>query len=199
MMELKLVRTEISALETDALILFEAEGNRRADLARPLAALYESGEIAGKFLEFTLLHGVKGFAARRVLVAGSGKPEKLDAAQVLRLAGAAIRFLKGKGVKNAAFAPDPAFVASIAEGVLTGAWEPDRHKTDKEAGKSIDSVTIVVSSDAPELQSALDRGKVIGEALNLARDIAVEPPNKLTPTTMAARARSMAQEAGLSF
>ncbi|MGD1069008.1 MAG: leucyl aminopeptidase [Bryobacteraceae bacterium] len=197
-MELKLVRQEIPAIETDALILFETEGGRRADLAKPLDALYESGEISGKFLEFTLLHGVEGFAARRVLVAGSGKPEKLDAAGVLKLAAAAIRFLKGKGVKDVAIAADPAFVAVIAEGVLTGAWEPDQYKTDKEPAKSIDSVSIVVPSDDPALQIALHRGIVIANALNLARDIAVEPPNKLTPTTMAARARAMAQEAGLS-
>jgi leucyl aminopeptidase len=197
-MELKLVRTEILALQTDALVLFETEGGRRADLAKPLAGLYESGEISGKFLEFTLLHGVEGFAARRVLVAGSGKPEKLDAAGVLKLAAAAIRFLKGKGVKNVVFAPDPAFISVIAEGVLTGAWEPDQHKTDKEPAKSIDSVAIAVTGGDPALQTALEHGIVIGGALNFARDIAVEPPNKLTPTTMAARARAMAQEAGLS-
>jgi leucyl aminopeptidase len=197
-MELKLVQTEIPSLQTDALVLFETEGGRRADLQKPLEALYDSGEITGKFLDFTLLHGVEGFAARRVLVAGAGKPEKLDAAAVLKLAAAAIRFLKGKGVKNAAFAPDPAFVGVVAEGVLTGAWEPDHHKTDREPAKSIDAVSIAVPSVDATLQNALNRGIVIAEALNLARNIAVEPPNKLTPTTMAARARAMAQEAGLA-
>src|SRR4051812_47295855 len=170
-MELKLVRTQISRLETDALILFETEGSRRAELAKPLAALYDSGEIRGKFLEFTLLHQVEGFAARRVLVAGSGNPEKLDAAAMLKLAAGAIRFLKGKGVKSAAFAPDAAFVAAVAEGVLTGVWEPDHHKTEKEPDKSIDSVAIAVQSEDPQLASALERGTIIGEALNLARDI----------------------------
>ena len=197
-MELKLVQTEIPSVQTDALVLFETEGGRRADLQKPLAALYDSGEITGKFLEFTLLHGVEGFAARRILVAGAGQPEKLDAAAVLKLSAAAIRFLKGKGVKDAAFAPDPAFVAVIAEGVLAGAWEPDRYKTDKEPAKSIDAVSIAVPSVDATLQNALNRGIVIAEALNLARNIAVEPPNKLTPTTMAARARAMAQEAGLA-
>jgi leucyl aminopeptidase len=197
-MELKLVGTEISALEADALILFEAEGSRRAELAKPLAALYDSGEISGKFLEFTLLHGVEGFRARRVLVAGSGKPEKLDAAAALKLAAGAIRYLKGKGVKHAAFAPDPDFVAAIAEGVLTGAWEPDRHKTEKENGQPIESVAIAVESGNARLENALERGRIIGEALNLARDIAVEPPNRLTPGALAARARAVAREAGLS-
>src|SRR5580700_8225456 len=105
-MELKLGRPDLAGVETDALILLETEGGKRADLEKPLAALYESGEIAGKFLEFTLVHGVEGYKARRVLVAGSGKPEKLDAAGLRKIASAAVRFLKGKGVKSAVFALD---------------------------------------------------------------------------------------------
>ena len=46
---------------------------------------------------------------------------------------------------------------------------------------------------------ALDFGIAIGDGINLSRDISVEPPNLLTPTTMADRARAMAQEAGLEF
>ena len=38
-----------------------AEGAQRPELEKPLAALYDSGEITGKFLEFTLLHGVAGY------------------------------------------------------------------------------------------------------------------------------------------
>ena len=94
-MELKLTTNDLLAVETDALILLETEGGKRAELAQTLAPLYESGEITGKFLEFTLLHGVQGLKARRVLVAGSGKPEKLDATGLRKIASAAVRFLKG--------------------------------------------------------------------------------------------------------
>ena len=87
-MELTLGSPQLAGVETDALILLEAEGEKRADLEKPLAGLYESGEISGKLLEFTLLHGVEGFRARRVLVAGSGKPEKLDAAGLRKIASA---------------------------------------------------------------------------------------------------------------
>ena len=204
-MELKLVRVDFAALETDALILVEAEGHRRPDLEKPLAAIYESGEVGGKFAEFTLVHGVQGFAARRVLIAGSGKPEKFDTAVLRKLAAAAIRFLKGKGVKHAAFAVDDATeanVAAVAEGLAAGGWEPDRLKTEKSKATLVESVGIVVSgSDAADasLDAAFERGRIIGEALNLSRDIAVEPPNKLTPTTLAEHARTMAQAAGLSF
>src|SRR5882757_2911912 len=98
-MEMNLVRAKASAVDADAVILIEAEGQKRADLATPLAIQYESGEIAGKPGEFTLVHGVSGFAARRVLVAGSGKPEKFDTAKLRKLVSGAVRTLKGKGVR----------------------------------------------------------------------------------------------------
>ncbi len=203
-MELKLGRPDLAGVETEALILLETEGGKRADLAQPLAPLYESGEIAGKFLEFTLLHGVQGFKARRVLLVGSGKPEKLDATGLRKIASAAVRFLKGKGVKSAVFALDGAAatepgVAAVATGLLAGSWEPDRFKTTKEPGKSVASVEIAVALTGESVEKAFERGRIIGEALNLSRDIAVEPPNILTPTAMADRARAMVQGSGLSF
>ncbi len=207
-MELKLGRPDLAGVEAEALILVETEGGKRADLAQPLAALYESGEIAGKFLEFTLLHGVQGFKAHRVLVAGAGKPEKLDATGLRKIASAAVRFLKGKGVTSAVFALDgptlgnvatEAGVAAVATGLLAGSWEPDRFKTKKEPGKSVTSVEIAVALTGEGVEKAFERGRIIGEALNLSRDIAVEPPNILTPTAMAERARTMVQGTGLSF
>jgi leucyl aminopeptidase len=198
-MQIKAGGAETAAVETDALVLLEAEGQRRPDLATPLAALYDSGEITGKALEMTLVHGVAGFKARRVLVAGLGKIEKADPTLMRKIAAAAVRLLKGKGVKSAVFALDVATerdVAAVATGLITGAWEPDRLKTDKQPGKEIESFAI---AGAETFEEALERGRVIGEALNLSRDIAVEPPNLLTPLAMAERAREMASAAGLSF
>ena len=204
-MELKLGRRHFAAAETDALILLEAEGSRRPELATPLAELYDSGEISGKSLEFTLVHGVQGLKARRVLIAGSGKPEKLDAAGLRKIASAAARFLKGKGVKSAIFALDgaaasPDSVAAVATGLVTGAWEPDRLKTNRE-GVRVGPVSVEIAIDSSDaaIDAAFDRGRVIGDALNLSRDISVEPPNVLTPTAMAERARLVANAEGLSF
>lgn len=210
-MNLKLAREDISALGTEALILFEGEGVRRPDLAKAIPALYESGEITGKFLEFTLLHGVAGFKAQRILVAGTGKPEKWDVGALKKLTGAAIRFLKGKAIKSVALAlegesANPDSLAAAAESLLTGAWEPDYLKTVKEAVTSIESATIVVATfgntlgnDDASLDAVLERGRAIGEAINLSRDISVMPPNLLTPMAMAERARAVAHDSGLSF
>jgi leucyl aminopeptidase len=204
-MELSLISSPASAVETDALVVLDAEGSKRADFEKPLAPFYESGELTGKFLDFTLFHGVGGYKARRVLVAGSGKPGKFDVDALRKLAGAAVRFLKGK-VTAVTFALEDGFdspdhVAATVEGALLGNWEPDRLKTGKEKDESkpIASVTIAVANADASRTAALERGRVIAEAANLTRDISVEPPNLLQPTAMAEHARRMAEAAGLAF
>jgi leucyl aminopeptidase len=203
-MELKLSTAAPAGADSEALILIETEGARRPHFEKAFAAIYDSGEISGKLLEFTLLHGAPGYKARRIILAGAGKPEKLDPPALRKIASAAIRFIKSKGVKNAVFAleghnANPESIEAVATGLLSGNWEPDYLKTDKTAAKTIDSVEIAVPANDAPAQSAFERGRIVGEALNLSRDIAVEPPNILTPMAMAERARAMSAAAGLEF
>jgi leucyl aminopeptidase len=193
------------AVKTDALIVLAQEGVRRADLEKPLASLMDSGEITGKFLDFTLAHNIAGFAAARVLVAGAGKPGELTTARTAKLVGAALRFLKGKGVKNAALlleeeAASAEFVEAAARAAVMSVWEPDRLRTAREElGKHVESLTILAGSGGAELKAAGECGVVIGEASNVTRDIAVEPPNRLYPTELAERAKAVAAAAGLDI
>jgi leucyl aminopeptidase len=205
-MELKLVRSKASELDVDVVVVPEWEGSPRPEFTKLLADLYSSGEIKGKRLEFTLLHGLEGYKARRVLIAGAGKREQFDAAALRKLAGGAVRFLDGKGISALAFALDddlatPAHVTAAVEGAILGAWEPDYLKTDREEkNKPISSITVAIqNAPAPTLEAALQKGRIIAEAANLTRDIAVEPPNLLTPLILADRARRMAAACGLSF
>jgi len=206
-MELKLVRAKASELDVDAVVVLEWEGSPHPEFEKPLASFYSSGEIKGKRLEFTLLHGLEGYKARRVLIAGAGKRGKFDAAELRKLAGAAVRFLDGKGISSLAFVLDgdptaPEYVTAAIEGAILGAWQPDYLKTEnEEKSKPATSITIAIQSQDPEatLQNALEKGRIIAEASNLTRDIAVEPPNLLTPLILADRARRMAEACGLSF
>jgi leucyl aminopeptidase len=204
-MELKLVRAHAPELDTDAVVVLEWEASPRREFAQSLADLYSSGEIKGKPGEFTLVHRLEGFKARRVLIAGAGKSEKFDASALRKLAGSAVRYLKGKGISSLAFALDPAqsapqCVTAVAEGAVLGLWEPDYLKTDKEdKPKPISSISVAVTVVDPALEAALERGRIVAEAANLTRDIAVEPPNLLTPMALADRARAMAEASGLSF
>ncbi|MFY9583411.1 MAG: M17 family peptidase N-terminal domain-containing protein, partial [Candidatus Acidiferrales bacterium] len=89
-----------AAIETEALVSYVFEQDNPiegavAELDRiaggALRKLAASGEITGKSLEMTLLHSVSGLVAERLLLVGAGKPEKFDAAELRRLAGAALR------------------------------------------------------------------------------------------------------------
>src|SRR5450759_2825317 len=184
-------------VEAEALIVPVFEGRRDARFGA--ADFFDSGEIAGKPLELTLLHHAPGVRATRVLLAGAGKPEKFDAAEMRRLSGAAVRYLKAKSIRTVAIALDPEFAgedfASAAiEGAILGDFEPDRYKTGDDK-KSIDGFAL--AADTPGLEAAARRGRILGEAQNFTRDLVNRPANRLTPLAMADAARAMAAEFGL--
>ena len=198
-MQILLERTPLDLLETDALIVLAFEGHKDGRFGA--SDLYDSGEITGKPLEMTLVHHAPGVRATRVLLAGAGKPEKFTSAELRKVAGAAVRFLKGKSVKRMALALDAGysngeFVRAAVEGAILGDYEPDVHKTDDDK-KTVESFAVAVAGDNPGLETALDRGRIVAESQNFARGLVNEPSNLLTPLKLAAAARAMAAEFGL--
>lgn len=55
----------------------------------------------------------------------------------------------------------------------------------------------LVTSEGDAVVAGLTRGRILAEAQNFTRTLVNEPGNRLTPTVMAERARSMAQDYGL--
>lgn len=183
----------LDQIDAEALIVPVMEGAKESRFGA--APLCESGEVSGKPLEFTLLHNAPGIAAKRVLLAGGGKAEKFTPAEMLKLAAAAVRFLKPKNIQRIAVALEgaaaaPAFAEAAVEGAILGDFEPDRLKGgDKKQLASI----VVVGGDA----QAVERGRILAEAQNFTRSLANEPANLLTPMKMAEAARAMCSEFGL--
>jgi leucyl aminopeptidase len=201
-MQVNLQRQPVESAEADALIVVVFEGRKQIRMG--LGELYDSGEVTGKPFEMTLLHHVPGLRAKRLLAVGAGKPDKWRPAEVRRLAGAAVRYLKSKSIQRIALALDRdyatgEYVAAAVEGAILGDYEPDRYKTDKSPCKPVESFTVVVAEGGPDLDAALDRGRIIGESQNFTRDLVNEPANLMTPMTLADRARAMAEEAGLEY
>ncbi|HUB83920.1 MAG TPA: leucyl aminopeptidase [Bryobacteraceae bacterium] len=195
-MTIATANSPLPQVEADALIVpvFEAAREERFGAAD----LIESGEITGKYLDLTLIHHPQGVAAKRLLLAGAGKPDKFDAPQLRRLTGAAVRFLKSKSVKKIALALErnqatPANVSAAVEGAVLGWFEPDRYKTGEEDKKSLESFTVAVENGS-QLSAAAERGRILAEAQNFTRELVNEPANRLTPLVMAEAARKMAAE-----
>jgi leucyl aminopeptidase len=213
-MQITLESKPYAALETEALVSYVFEETdpvqgRISELDQTanglLRSLAKSGEVSGKTLEMTLIHVPAGLKAARLLLVGAGKREQFTGATLRKLAGAALRYLKARSVKQLAFlvrennAPEDSAQA-IAEGVLTANFETDKYKTEKKNDKSIDTVLLTGYSDAERsaAEKGLTRGRIIAESQNFARDLINEPSNKLTPKILAEKAEAMAKQAGLA-
>jgi leucyl aminopeptidase len=88
----------------------------------------------------------------------------------------------------------PAVAQAIAEGVLLGAYRYTALKSDPEPSH-IESLT-VVATGGKRVQASLDRGRTVGEAVRIARDLVNQPGGMLTPVAFAARAEELADLRG---
>ena len=198
-MDIRLEPKKLTEVDSDALVIVGFEGAPpEAAAADQIKEWYDSGEFSGKALEISILHRPAGLKAKRLVLAGGGKRDKFDSAELRKLTGAVLRSLKSKGVRTITLALDEPwrsddFVASAVEGAVLADVENDRYKTDpKKNEKQVDAFAVLGGT-----QSAVDRGRILAEAQNFSRDLSNEPANVLTPTLLAERAKQMSADFGL--
>jgi len=106
----------LAELECDALVVPLAGGSSLGQTVESqVAALRESGEIAGKPGELTILHEPKELAAKRLMLLGVG--DALDANQAFRMAGQAVRAAQKRKFRRLAFAlADGELIRAVADG-----------------------------------------------------------------------------------
>ncbi len=212
-MQIHLEIQPFSAVSTEALVTYVFEKDDRiegvvAELDRAMGGklrpLAESGELTGKAFEMVLIHYPAGLAAQRLLLVGAGKVAKFSTADLRKVAGAALRFLKSRGVKRLAFLAregerGPFALQAVTEGILVADFESDKYRTERKNHKKIESVSLAGWDPAgrSEFEPAIERGRAIAESQNFGRDLINEPSNYLTPKMLAARAEAMARESGL--
>jgi len=213
-MQITLESKTFAGIETDALVSYVFEETdpfqgRLAEIDESSGALVrrlaKGGELTGKMLEFTLIHAPAGLQSARLLLVGAGKREPWNSASLRKVAGAALRYLKSRSVRNFAILvregdATQESAQAIVEGVLAADFESDKYKTDKKNDKRIESVLIAGYSDAERArgEAGLAKGRVIADSQNFARDLINEPSNKLTPSILGEKAEAMAKAAGLA-
>jgi leucyl aminopeptidase len=175
-------------------------GSRVLDekLGGRLAKLSESGELRGERGEQVLLHLNGELEAPRLVTAGVGKREEVDA-DALRTAGsAAATALSRVGgtlvwlLDESLPVPLPEQAAALVEGTILGAYSPGHWKSEEET-QALERI-VVGTADDPAIQEAVDRAAIVAEQANRARDLANMPPNELTPHTMGEKAKELAAE-----
>jgi leucyl aminopeptidase len=171
------------------------------------------GDLTGKANEFVLLYTHGRIPAPRVVVAGLGKSSEFTIDSVRNLAGNLVRYLRRPGIETVATIahgagiaglPPAACAQAIAEGALLGGYRFTRRKGagTKEENAEGPKRLIIVEHDAakvPEMQAAVERGRILAEAANFARDLANEPSNHATPSVLVEHARAIAERYGLEL
>src|SRR5581483_7607951 len=113
--------------------------------------LMATGELNGRSFETNLLHKPSGLKAKRLLLVSGGAAKKFSSYDLRRVAGAAVRTLKSRGIRTIAFVAPGGLSAeeaarAIVEGAFVGNFDPDYYRSDRKDQK-IDSLTIVATGD----------------------------------------------------
>ena len=216
-MKIKVAIGDITKIEAGAIVVSFFEGMERVEgvtatidkaLDGAISQLISQGEIKGKLNEITVVHSLGRLPAARVVVVGLGKKEELSQDKVRGAVAETCRWLRQKGVDNIATIAQGAGIArispesaaqSVTEGALLGAYSFRKHMTKEAEYGEIKQLLIVGGDDSelPALARGSDKGKILAEATNLARDMVNEPANYMTPSHMAEMAAKLAETYGL--
>ncbi|HEY3368002.1 MAG TPA: leucyl aminopeptidase [Symbiobacteriaceae bacterium] len=194
----------VSQVQADVLIIPQYEGAPGpAGLGEVLSELIsgatQAGDFAGEFGQTALFY-TTGLKARKVLLAGLGKPDKVDYPRIRRFAGMTARAARQSGAKTVAFAlPAVAGLEAgkvaqfVTEGAMHGLYRFTTFKSDNHQKPNVESLVFV---GGPEIDAGVSAGTVLGEATNVTRAVNWLPGNHLTAAVFAEKAVLMAQAAG---
>ena len=210
----------IQAVDADAIVvnLFEgvtqpggATGAVDQALNGAIRELIASGDVRGKLNETAMIYPRGGIPARRVIVVGLGAEAtfSLDAAR--QAAAAAARQARDTGARSLASVvhgggrgglalADAA--QAVVEGALLGLYRYAAPGVIPREGseRRVDSLTLVEfdTGKLAEVEAGARVGQAVAEGTALARDLANQPANVITPTALAETAQRIAAGYGMA-
>ncbi len=165
-----------------------------------LTQLIKSGDIDPDRNEVTLLHGLPGVKAERILVVGGGQADRFDRVRYLHMCQAAGKFLRRHAVTEAHVC-----LAELEVENLDADWRLAQAVFAIDHGNYLYVATKPLKHDSPrplkkasfqggpERQAALERGIALGIGTRKARELGNLPPNICTPAYLAEECRAIAK------
>lgn len=165
-------------------------------------------EFEGCLGHTTVVRGCDAIGAKKVLLVGLGKQDKLDALRVMRAAGKAARKCRKLKAKHVVSILHGAGAAGLSVfecgrattlGTILGVYEYSRLKTKDSRENPIEQFDIVELSaeKLDNIEQGMQRAEVIGNAVTYARDLVNEPSNIVTPSYLAEQAQEIARHYGM--
>jgi leucyl aminopeptidase len=216
-LEIKVIVGDISQVEADAIVVNLFEGVQQPGgatsavdkaLNGAISALISRGEIKGKFGEVSIVHTFGRLPAAIVAIAGLGKCQDLNVDKIRAVTGEFCRALRKLNCHKIATILHGAATGgieieasaqAITEGAILGLYSFTKYK--KPEYEDVKEISMVVreKENVSLLEPIIDKGKLIADAVNLARDMVNEPANYMTPSQMAEIAKEIAGKYGLEF
>jgi len=201
----------LAAIDTDFLIVpwfsdetAQAVAGLDAATGGEIGRAIASKEFQAKAFElFVTPVTDRDWRARRVALIGSGPGER-GPELIRKLATAGGLNARNRHVARAAFAvrgtgASAELAQAVAEGLTLAEFYGGTYKTGEPAPAAPPAWTVVVNdTNDAATSAAVARGRILGECSNLARELANEPGNTLTPREFARRAAALAADAGVS-
>ncbi len=218
-MEVKVIVGDATQVKAGAIVVSFFEGTESLDgdiatidvaLDGAISQLISQGEIKGKLGEVTVVHSLGKLPAARVVIVGLGQRERLALDKIRGVVADACRYLQQKRVGDIAIVnlgvgitdiTPECSAQAITEGALLGVYSFRRHITKEAEYGEIKKLSIVSRSEADVhlLEQGIEKGRILAEAANLARDMVNEPANYMTPADMAGVAGKIAREHNLEL
>ncbi len=177
-MEIK-VSNDVKNLSVNVLVVNMFEGEKTSQELVNTYAI-EKDKFEGKLGQTYLLQTYGQIPAQKILVVGCGKRDEFCQNDLRFVVYKAVKKLQQINAKTAAFDFEVGFDygKSGALGAMLADYAFDKYKSEK--AKKVDEITF-----ANVLEDSVKVGKICGNALKFARDLANEPASFATPSKLA--------------
>lgn len=167
----------------------------------------ESGDFTGELNTTAWLRTGGALTAPRLLLVGVGKAEALTVERLRQASATAATMARRLGVRSlACVLPSiPLEIGEVgqacSEGALLGLYTLKRYKTVPDNGDKKDQLAEIAllanASTQRALERGVERGRIIAEAVNMARDLGNSPGNDVNPSYLARQAQEIAAQTTL--
>jgi leucyl aminopeptidase len=167
----------------------------------------DSGDFSGALNSTALVRTGGAIQAPRLLLVGLGPPAAFTVDALRQASATAATAARHLGVQSLALLPPACDIAAgevsqaLTEGALLGLYTLKKYKTEAAETNQdrLSELYLLASGNtAPRaLESGVQRGQILAEAVNMARDLSNSPGNEVNPSYLARQAREIADQTTL--
>jgi leucyl aminopeptidase len=173
-------------------------------LSGQISRLRESQDLTGKLAESVFVPAPAGMRAKRLLLIGLGPADKSSDASLYQALMTAARTVSAKKTERINVAipaaglgdlPISRAVQIAATAFSVGCIGQDLYRAEKKR-YPFENVDLLVEpgQDTAELKTALEAGTILGDAINLTRELVNQPAAIIYPASFAKRAEELARQ-----